>query len=80
MSVQQELRMRSRADDEAAVARYHDEQLGSAIAHEWHAVGQFLVLDNSRTLHAPSAAAEGDLNRGLTGSPAGPAPRRSSPS
>ncbi len=48
------------------VSRYFEEQLGSAIAHEWQAVGQLLVLDNRQTLHARSAVAEGDLGRELT--------------
>jgi hypothetical protein len=48
------------------VARYFDEQLGSATTHEWTAAGQLLVIDNRQTLHARSAVAAGDLGRELT--------------
>jgi hypothetical protein len=48
------------------VARYFEEQLGSALAHEWQAAGQLLVLDNRQTLHGRSAVVEDDVGRELT--------------
>jgi alpha-ketoglutarate-dependent taurine dioxygenase len=48
------------------VARYFDEQLGNATAHEWAEAGQLLVIYNRDTLHARSAVAEGDQARELT--------------
>lgn len=47
------------------VQKYFEQQLSRAWAHEWSAVGQILVVDNRRTLHARAAVADGDLDREL---------------
>jgi hypothetical protein len=48
------------------VQGYFEQQFSHASAHEWSAVGQILVVDNYRALHARAGMAEGDLERELT--------------
>jgi hypothetical protein len=48
------------------VREYFEQRLSHAVAHEWTASGQVLVVDNRRSLHARSAVANDDLERELT--------------
>jgi alpha-ketoglutarate-dependent taurine dioxygenase len=48
------------------VEEYLARQLPAAVACEWTARGQVLVVDNRHVLHARAAVAEGDAGRELT--------------